>query len=95
MAQLGLADGDLVRLGNARGEVTVHVKARAGQQPTTIVVESIWPNRHWQGGLGINALIGADPAPPDGGAAIHDTAVWMEPVATTAPAERAQALAAE
>ena len=25
-------------------------------------------------------LIGADPAPPSGGAAIHDTAVWMEPV---------------
>jgi hypothetical protein len=44
------------------------------------VVESIWPNRYWEGGIGINALIGADPSPPSGGAAIHDTAVWLEPV---------------
>lgn len=95
MAQLGLADGDAVRLGNARGEVLVHVEARAGQHPTTIVVESIWPNRYWARGVGINALIGADPAPPNGGAAIHDTAVWMEPVAAPASIGRAEALAAE
>jgi len=95
LAQLGLVDGDVVRLGNARGEVVVHVKARAGQHPTTIVVESIWPNRYWARGIGINALIGADPSPPNGGAAIHDTAVWMEPAAASAPVGRADALAAE
>ncbi len=39
-----------------------------GQQATTIVVESIWPNRHWQEGIGINLLLSADPAPPNGGA---------------------------
>ena len=47
---------------------------------STIVVESIWPNRYWLEGIGINGLIGADAAPPDGGAAFHDTAVWLEPV---------------
>ena len=81
MAQLGLADGDLVRLGNERGSVLVHVKARAGQHANTIVVESIWPNRYWAEGMGVNVLLGADPAPPGGGAAIHDTAVWLEAAA--------------
>ena len=81
MAQLGLADGDPVRLGNERGSLVLHAKARAGQQETVIVVESIWPNRHWPKGIGINLLLSADPAPPNGGAAIHDTAVWLEPAA--------------
>ena len=27
--------------------------------------------------VGINVLIGADPVPPNGGAAFHDTAIWM------------------
>ena len=80
MAQLGLADGDPVRLGNERGSLVLHAKGRPGQQETTIVVESIWPNRHWQEGIGINLLLSADPAPPNGGAVIHDTAVWLEPV---------------
>lgn len=79
MTQLGLADGDPVRLGNRRGSVLVHVAARVGQHPDTIVVESIWPNDLWAEGIGINLLLGADPAPPNGGAAIHDTAVWLEP----------------
>ena len=59
---------------------SLHAKARDGQQATTIVVESIWPNRYWPEGIGINLLLSADPAPPNGGAAIHDTAVWLEPV---------------
>ena len=84
MAALGLVDGDVVRLGNERGSVLVHAKAQAGQHADTIVVESIWPNRYWAEGVGINLLLGADPAPPNGGAAIHDTAVWLEPVAPAA-----------
>lgn len=80
LAVLGLEDGDLVRLGNERGAVVVHVRAQADQHADTIVVESIWPNRYWAEGIGINLLLGADPAPPNGGAAIHDTAVWLEPM---------------
>jgi anaerobic selenocysteine-containing dehydrogenase len=86
MAQHGLVDGDPVRLGNQRGSVLVHAEARAGQHLDTIVVESIWPNRHWVEGIGVNLLLGADPAPPNGGAAIHDTAVWLEPVTAASPA---------
>jgi len=80
MAQLGLREGAWVRLGNRRGEVRLKVRPREGQHRDTIVVESIWPNPHWVDGVGVNALLSADPAPPNGGAAIHDTAVWLEPV---------------
>ena len=74
---LGLVDGDRVRIGNRRGDVVVHAKAFDGLQPGVVVVEGIWPNKAFFEGLGINALTGADPAPPAGGAAFHDNAVWM------------------
>ena len=51
-----------------------------------LVVESIWPNAAFEEGVGINALISAEAAPPNGGAVFHDTAVWLrkEPVAKKA-----------
>ena len=76
-AELGLAEGDLVVLGNHRGEVTVHARAQAGQQRGVVVLEGIWPNRHFDGGVGVNLLISAEPGWPNGGAAFHDTAIWM------------------
>ena len=76
-AALGLADGDVVTLGNARGEVRVHVRAQAGQLPDVLVVEGLWPNADFEGGIGINALTSAEPGWPNGGAVFHDTAVWM------------------
>lgn len=90
MAALGLRDGDRVRIGNARGVITVPVKARAGQHREVVVVESIWPNRFFAENIGVNALIGADPAPPAGGAAIHDTAVWLKPVCAQSRPERTE-----
>jgi anaerobic selenocysteine-containing dehydrogenase len=74
---LGVTEGDRVRLGNERGEVTVHVKPQDGQQRGVVVVEGIWPNRHFENKLGINALTSADPGWPNGGAAFHDTAIWI------------------
>jgi anaerobic selenocysteine-containing dehydrogenase len=74
---LGLADGEEVRLGNCRADVVVHVRSFDGLQPGVVVVEGIWPNEAFVEGLGINALTSSDPAPPAGGAAFHDTAVWM------------------
>jgi anaerobic selenocysteine-containing dehydrogenase len=76
-AGLGVSEGDLVRLGNARGEVLVHVAPRQGQQRGVVVVEGIWPSRHFVNGLGINALTSSEPAFPKGGAVFHDTAVWI------------------
>ena len=85
----GIADGDLMRLGNARGEVVLHARLVPGQTPGTVVVESIWPAAAFGGaGDGINALTSDEPALPAGGAVFHDTAVWMR-------AEEVVALAAE
>jgi anaerobic selenocysteine-containing dehydrogenase len=75
---LGVGEGDRVRLGNERGEVIVHVRPQDGQQPGVVIVEGIWPNKHFENGLGINAVTGADPGWPNGGAAFHDTAVWIK-----------------
>jgi len=81
-ARLGIAEGGRVRLSNARGAVTLHATlVEQGQQPGTIIVESIWPGEYFEGGVGINALTSDDPAPPLGGAVFHDTAVAMEAVA--------------
>jgi anaerobic selenocysteine-containing dehydrogenase len=76
--QLGVADGERVLLGNARGEVVVHARLFDGVQPGVVVVESVWPNAAFEGGIGINALTSDDPAPPAGGAVFHDTAVWLQ-----------------
>jgi anaerobic selenocysteine-containing dehydrogenase len=73
----GVADGDLVRLGNRRGSVRLHARLFDGVQPATLVVESQWPNTSFVDGIGINTLVGAEPGFPNGGAAYHDTAVWM------------------
>lgn len=83
-AALGTAEGDRVQLGNDRGAVVVHVKPQEGQQRGVVVVEGIWPNHHFENGLGINALTSADPGWPKGGAAFHDTAVWIRRVDTKA-----------
>ena len=76
-ARLGLTAGSKVRLGNARGEVVVPIELFDGMQPGVIVVESVWPNSAFEGGIGINALTSDEPAFPNGGAVFHDTAVWL------------------
>ena len=59
--------------------MVVHAKAFDGLQRGVVVVESIWPNRDFVEGIGINALTSADPGPPLGGAVFHDTAIWIRP----------------
>ncbi|MBM3518432.1 MAG: hypothetical protein FJX56_11330 [Alphaproteobacteria bacterium] len=78
-AKLAIGDGALVRLGSRRGETLLWAEHFAGLKPDVVVVESIHPNRAFPTGIGINALTGADPAPPNGGAAYHDTAIWARP----------------
>lgn len=84
-ARLGLVEGGMVRLGNAQGEVVLHVRIADGQQPGVVVVESVWPNADFNGGMGINVLTSDDPAPPVGGAVFHDTAIWMSAIAAEMP----------
>ena len=75
--QLGIAEGDLVVLSNPRGTVRLHATLFDGVQRGVVIVESIWPNAAFEGGIGINALTGADPGAPVGGAAFHDNRVHL------------------
>ena len=77
LAALGIDEGDRVRVGNRRGDIVVHARRFAGLQRGVVIIESIWPNSAFEEGLGVNALISADPAPPLGGAVFHDSAVWL------------------
>jgi anaerobic selenocysteine-containing dehydrogenase len=84
-AQLGISDGDLVRIGNEQGSVLLHAKSFDGLQPSTLVVESQWPNDAFIEGIGINVLVSAEPGFPAAGAAYHDTAVWLRASPAHAP----------
>ncbi|HXP95737.1 MAG TPA: molybdopterin-dependent oxidoreductase, partial [Telmatospirillum sp.] len=75
--RLSLAEGSLVRIGNEQGVVFLHVHPHTGMDEQTLVVESIWPANAFVGGAGINTLVSAEAALPAGGAAFHDTAVWL------------------
>ena len=77
--EANLNDQELVVLGNDRGKVIIHVEEFDGMQEGVIIVEGIWPNEAFVGNNGINTLVGSDPVPPNGGAAFHDTAVWVKP----------------
>ena len=46
-------------------------------QRGVVIVESIAPNEHFEGGEGINTLTSAFQAAPYGGAAFHDNHVWL------------------
>jgi len=76
-AEHGIADGDEVVLGNARGEVRLHARLFPGVRRGVLIAESIWPNAAYPDGCGINSLTGADPIAPYGGAAFHDNKVWI------------------
>lgn len=78
LARLGLANGQRIRIGNQRGSVVLHAEAFDGVQPSVVIHEGIWPNGAFEEGLGINVLVGADACPPNGGAAFHDTAIWIK-----------------
>jgi anaerobic selenocysteine-containing dehydrogenase len=77
LAELGAADGERVRVGNAQGSVVVHARMSEAQPRKSIIVEGIWPNHAFEEGIGINVLTSADPGRPNGGAVFHDTAVWV------------------
>ncbi|MET1028398.1 MAG: molybdopterin oxidoreductase family protein [Dongiaceae bacterium] len=78
-ARLHIADGDRVRIGNRQAAIVVHAKLFDGLLSGVVVIESIWPNHAFEGGVGVNALVSAEPGLPNGGAVFHDTAVWMQP----------------
>ena len=70
---------EFITLGNVQGAVSLKLQSFAGLQRGTVVVESLWPNASFKDGIGINALVSAEPGKPNGGAVFHDTAVWARP----------------
>ena len=76
-ATIGIGAGDRVEIGNGRGALVLHARLFAGLSPGVVVAEGIWPNDAHERGEGINILVGADSVAPYGGAAFHDTHVWL------------------
>jgi len=48
-----------------------------GVRRGVLIAESVWPNKAYADGRGINTLTGADAIAPFGGAAFHDNKVWL------------------
>ncbi|MBA8842632.1 anaerobic selenocysteine-containing dehydrogenase [Ochrobactrum sp. RH1CCR137] len=79
-AELGIEDGERIEIGNHRGELVLHAVLRAGQKRGVVVSEGIFPNSTFERGEGINILVGAEPAAPYGGLAVHDTKIWIRKI---------------
>ncbi len=73
----GIVSGDLVHIGNVRGDLRIHARVTTEVKPGVLIAEGLWPNKAHVDGEGINVLTGADPVAPYGGAAVHDNKVWL------------------
>ena len=80
LAEINVLSGEELLIGNQRAQLRLVARAFDGLQRGVVVVHSVWPGYKFKGGMGINALVGADSPPPNGGAAFHDTAVWLKAV---------------
>jgi anaerobic selenocysteine-containing dehydrogenase len=76
-AKLGVGDGDIVRLGNKRGDTRLHVKIFEGLRRGVLISEGVWPSGAFLDGRGINVLTSDETVAPFGGAAFHDNRVWV------------------
>ncbi len=75
--RLHISDGDVVQIGNRRGEVRLHARISETVRNGVVIAEGLWPNDAHLDGEGINVLTGADAVAPHGGAAVHDTKIWL------------------
>lgn len=78
-AELGIEDGARVEIGNPRGELVLHARLVDDVRRGVVIAQGLWPNSAHERGEGINILVGADSPAPFGGAAFHDTKVWLRP----------------
>ncbi|HRW29158.1 MAG TPA: molybdopterin oxidoreductase family protein, partial [Emcibacteraceae bacterium] len=74
----GIKDGDPVIIGNKLGSVQLFAKIVSGAKPGVLVAEGIWQNAAFNGGKGINQLVSAEVAAPNGGVVYHDNGVWLK-----------------
>lgn len=76
--RMNIANGDIVRIGNGRGELRIHARIVEGARAGVLIAEGLWPNKAHLDGEGINILTGGDAVAPYGGAAFHDNKVWLK-----------------
>ena len=75
MQQLNLVSDQRISIASQTSSIIAHIRSFDGLQKEVVIMESIWPNSAFENGVGINALISAEPGYPNGGAVFHDTAV--------------------
>ena len=71
--------GDEVIIGNEHGEIILHAQVTNGAKSGVVVAEGIWANGTYHDQRGINQLVSAEVAAPNGGVVYHDTGVWLKP----------------
>lgn len=76
-AREGIADGEVVAVGNLRGSLRIHAQVTDAVKPGVLIAEGLWPNKAHLDGEGINILTGADTVAPFGGVGLHDNRVWL------------------
>ena len=78
-APRGIADGDVVRVSNARGEVVARARLGDIVRPGVVALPSGWWASHSPGATNVNALTMQEPT-DGGGASLHSARVEVEPV---------------
>jgi anaerobic selenocysteine-containing dehydrogenase len=78
-APRGIADGDVVRVSNARGEVVARARLGDVVRPGVVALPSGWWASHSPGSTSVNALTMQEPT-DGGGASLHSARVEVEPV---------------
>ena len=82
-APRGIADGDVVRLSNARGEVVARARLGDVVRPGVVALPSGWWASRSPGGTMANALTTPELTDRGGGGAFHSARVEVEPAART------------
>jgi len=80
-AARGIADGELVRVFNDRGECFLHALVTDRVRPGVVASPATWWASKFRGGNGINALTPSRPADMGGGATFYTNLVQVEPAA--------------
>lgn len=73
-----IRENDLVTIGNTLGSLDLCAKIVNGAKQGVLVAEGIWTNDKFNGGKGVNILVSAEVAAPNGGVVYHDTGVLLK-----------------
>ena len=80
----GIAEGDLVRVFNARGSYTLRARVNGKPRPGVVVAPSVWWKKHSPDGRNANDVTSQRTTDLGGGATFYDCRVQVERVGGTA-----------